>query len=226
MRRRRRVVILGDSVTAGYGLWGRTARMAYPRLLQAQGESFELAVQWTTSALDGIDTSYALRRFSRLVSSHQPDWVVVLLGLNDAHPPGDRPANTPVTFQQNLLSLVDRIISLDARPILIAPTPRWRTHDGCPLDPSIMRPYVDVVRNVARHVFLPCVDLHDRFQSIRDYERLLPDGIHPSAAGHRLIAALVGRTLWPLLGRVPPTPGDLATNDCPAAPTASPLTAE
>ena len=210
VRRRGRVVFLGDSVTTGYGLVDRAARKAYPQLLQRRGEAAGWGVQWTVSALEGIDTSYAWRRCSRLVTAHQPDWVVVLLGLNDAHPPGDRRANSPLTFEHNLLSLADRILSLDARPILIAPHPRWRTHDGRPLDPSIMDPYAEAARNVARRWLLPCIDLHERFSAMHDLERLLPDGIHPSAAGHRVIARLVEQTLWPLLQTIGRCDGDHA----------------
>jgi lysophospholipase L1-like esterase len=55
------------------------------------------------------------------------------------------------------------------------------------------------VRQAAQQVDLPWIDLHARFCS-GDLQVLLPDGVHPSAAGHRLIAeTLAGELpcLWP-----------------------------
>lgn len=200
MGRRSKLVLLGDSVTAGYGLRGRYARMAYPNLLQRRFSDWSVPVQTTVSALEGINTSYALRRFHRMVAAHEPDYVVVLLGLNDAEPPGRRAPNPPETFRRNLRTLVDRILALEARPVMVTPNPRFRSHDGSMLAEAVMCPYVEAVREVAHHCMLSCVDLYDRFLAAVDLQRLLPDGIHPSAAGHRVIARALSDQLLPLFG--------------------------
>src|SRR5262245_56684546 len=96
VRQRMRLVILGDSVSAGYGLThDRTLSegvpdQAFPQLLGARLTESGHDTEVVVSALDGIDTGYALRRFARLVTAHDPDWVLVMLGLNDVRPPGAR----------------------------------------------------------------------------------------------------------------------------------------
>ena len=47
--------------------------------------------------------------------------LVALLGLNDALPSGARPATSPAEYRSHLLALVDRVLSLGARPVLVAP---------------------------------------------------------------------------------------------------------
>src|SRR5688572_20778537 len=84
MLRRTRLLFVGDSVTAGYGL---VPSLAYPHLVAARLADRGLAVDVVVDALDGADSAYVLKRFDRMVTSHDPDWVVVALGLNDARPP-------------------------------------------------------------------------------------------------------------------------------------------
>lgn len=198
MQQRMRIVFLGDSVTAGFGL--DESQPSYVQLLDAHCRRCPLPAECLASALDGIDTAYALKRFDRMVTALDPDWVVVMLGLNDALPVGQRTITSPAEFQNNLLGLVDRILTLGARPVLIAPNPRIQSQAGdTPQQVDVMPPYAAAVRQTAEQIDLPWIDLHARFCS-GDLQELLPDGVHPSAAGHRLIAeTLAGELpcLWP-----------------------------
>jgi len=198
VQQRMRIVFLGDSVTAGFGL--AEDQPNYVQLLHAHCRRAVLSAECIASALDGIDTAYALKRFDRMVTAFDPDWVVVMLGLNDALPAGQRTRTSPTEFQNNLLGLVDRILALGARPVLIAPNPRIECQAGdTPQRVDVMPDYLAAVRQAAEQVDLPWIDLHVRFCS-GDLPELLPDGVHPSAAGHRLIAeTLAGELpcLWP-----------------------------
>lgn len=198
MQQRMRIVFLGDSVTAGFGL--DEGQPSYVQMLDAHCRQSALPAECFASALDGIDTAYALKRFGRMVTALDPDWVVMMLGLNDALPAGQRSRTSPAEFQNNLLGLVDRILALGARPVLIAPNPRMEYQAGdTPQRVDVIPPYLAAVREAAEQVDLPWIDLHSRFCS-GDLQDLLPDGVHPSAAGHRLIAeTLAGELpcLWP-----------------------------
>jgi lysophospholipase L1-like esterase len=193
-----RVVFLGDSVTAGVGL--SDGQPTYVQLLDAHCRRCGVSVECIASALDGIDTGYALKRFGRMVTALDPDWVVVMLGLNDAQPAGQRVQITPAEFQNNLLGLVDRILGLGARPVLVAPNPRIVCRAGdTPRQLDLMPPYVAALRQTAEAADLPWVDLYARFRG-DDWSELLPDGVHPGAAGHRLIADTLAAELacfWP-----------------------------
>ena len=198
MQQRMRVVFLGDSVTAGVGL--SDGQPTYVQLLDAHCHQCALPVECIASALDGIDTGYALKRFGRMVTALDPDWVVVMLGLNDAQPAGQRTQIAPSAFQNNLLGLVDRILTLGARPVLVAPNPRLNCCAGdMPQQVDLMPPYVAALRQTAEQADLPCVDIYARFCG-GDWQTLMPDGVHPGVAGHRLIADTLASELacfWP-----------------------------
>lgn len=203
---RMRVVFLGDSVTAGFGLDEHAGAMNFVQLLSARLADQSSPPELLASAWDGVDTSYALKRFDRMVTALDPDWVVVLLGLNDALPSGARPGTSPAEYRANLLALVDRILALGARPVLVAPSPRFRLSDDIrpsderPSDESgepleIMGPYVAALRSVAEAGEFPWVDLHGSFLTSATVRELIPDGVHPSADGHALIADILAAEL-------------------------------
>jgi acyl-CoA thioesterase I len=207
------LIVLGDSVTAGFGLGD--AEFAFPRRLARLLRQSHIDVEVMASALDGIDTGYAVRRFARMVSVHNPQWVVVLLGLNDARPAGARTPATAAEYQANVLMLIDRIVSLGATPIVASPTPRFDGHlrfDGqlesatlpaafrATIDyGSLMQPYVDALKTAADRCQVAWIDLHRQFLASGEVRGLVPDGIHPNAAGHALIAEILSEELRLLL---------------------------
>jgi acyl-CoA thioesterase I len=192
VQQRTRVVFLGDSVTAGFGLAGAPS---YVDLLATRLQSCGSPCDLLPSALDGIDTVYAIRRFARMVTALEPDWVVVLLGLNDAFPCSGRAAVSPREFEDNLLALVDRILTLEARPVLVSPNPRfdWQPGDTAQ-DVDLMPPYVAAIARAAHAADVPWIDLHGPFQRAGG-RTLVPDGTHPCAEGHRLIADVLENEL-------------------------------
>jgi acyl-CoA thioesterase I len=190
-----RVVFLGDSVTAGFGLGEDVGGLTYVQLLSARLADQSSPPELLVSAWDGVDTSYALKRFDRMVTALDPDWVVVLLGLNDAQPSGARSATSPLEYRSNLLALVDRILALGARPVLVAPNPRFRPSDDDGRPREILGPYVAALRSVAEEGEFPWVDLHGPFLALEAVRELIPDGVHPGPAGHTLIADILAAEL-------------------------------
>ncbi len=195
---REAVLILGDSVTVGAGFSGVEESTAYVSLLQNTFDDSGIGARLDRSAIDGVDTSYALRRFNRMVGRRQPNIVVVALGLNDAQPPGGRSGSDPIQYRENLCRIAEKVLALDANPVFATPSPRidvehrdgpaWRT----------MEPYAEQARDVAGQFGAPTIELYDRFIARRDLDGLLPDRLHPGPEGHRLIADAFAETLVPL----------------------------
>lgn len=206
------IIILGDSVTAGFGL--ADAELAFPRRLAQLLRQSHVGVEVIASALDGIDTGYAVRRFARMVSVYNPGWVVVLLGLNDARPARSRAPATPSEYQANTLMLIDRIVSIGATPIVASPTPRFDRQLEVSAGPaaslatidygSVMQSYVDALKLAADRCQVGWIDLHRQFLASGELSHLVPDGVHPNAAGHALIAEILCEELSVLF------PGDLS----------------
>lgn len=197
----RRVVFLGDSVTAGWEFCGVDTQNCYVARLRSSLRVAELGVEFIVSALAGVDTRYALKRFDRMVARRAPDLVVVMLGLNDARPPVDRAPIAPDTYRANLAQIAQMIGELGARPMLVTPTPRLERLDGGKR--NIMGPYVAACRSVAWDYHLRCVDVHAAFCAQTDVESLLPDDVHPSPRGHVLIASVLHEPLAEVLNVAP-----------------------
>ena len=173
------IVALGDSLTAGLGV---TADEAYPALLQARLTREGFPYRVVNAGVSGDTSAGGLRRLDWVLRS-QPEIVIVALGAND----GLR--GQPVSaLRANLVAIVDRIRASGAR-VLIAGM-RMPPNYGAPYT----RDFAAVYPDVARQTNSPLVPfLLEGVAADTRYNQ--GDGIHPNAAGHRLIAAHV----WPFL---------------------------
>ncbi len=119
----------------------------------------------------------------------RPDVVSVMIGLNDAA--GGRTRFSQ--FRRNLRKVVECIRTDGAIPLFHTPphidVARVISH-------AELRSYVKCVREVARDLDVACVDhwAHwKRVEANRPGSLLSTDGLHPTAAGHRELAALLFR---------------------------------
>jgi lysophospholipase L1-like esterase len=201
------VVVLGDSVTHGAGFSGVTESTCYVSLLRSELENAGVGVRLRPSAIDGVDTAYALKRFDRMVVRLQPDVLIVALGLNDAQPLGHRAECNPDCYARNLAKLTERALDIHARPIIATPSPRLDVqNDGQPPSQA-MAPYAERARQVAEHYQLPLIEVYEHFVARGDLDELIPDRLHPGPDGHRLIADQFARTLLPLFSAGSPSKG-------------------
>lgn len=93
------VLILGDSISAGYGM---RPEQGWVSLLQKQVEQkYPKQHKIINASVSGETTSGALARLPKLLNTHKPDILVIELGGND----GLR-GQPPQMIQQNLSKLV------------------------------------------------------------------------------------------------------------------------
>jgi acyl-CoA thioesterase-1 len=178
-----RIVILGDSLTAGLGL---PPGAAYPALLQkrADADGFHYAV--VNAGVSGDTSAGGL---SRLDWALQGDVrvLVVALGGNDA-----LRGLPPAELQHNLAQIIERAQSRKIGVVLA----------GMESPPNWGRDY-----NVSFHkVFTELADTYHvplvpfLLQGVAGSETLnQPDGIHPTAEGARMVAENVWSVLKPVL---------------------------
>jgi len=178
----RRIVILGDSITAGYNL---EPEEAYPALLQEKIKAAGLGYEVINAGLSGDTTAGGLRRLDWVLGEGAPDVLVIALGGND----GLR--GLPVSqVKENLTAIMDRARVVNpAVKIMVA---------GMQMPGSMGRDYAEsfatAFGEVARSenaVLLPF--LLDGVAG--DPAMNQPDRIHPTAEGQRRIA----ETVWPVL---------------------------
>ncbi|HEX7139724.1 MAG TPA: arylesterase [Vicinamibacterales bacterium] len=179
---RPRIVILGDSLTAGLGL---PIDQAYPALLQARLNDEGLAFEVVNGGVSGDTSAGGL---SRLDWALQGDVriLVVALGGND----GLR-GLPPDALKKNLSDIIERAQARRIKVILA----------GMEAPPNYGRDYI-----VSFHKVYPALarDYHVALvpfllQDVAGSETLnQSDGIHPTAAGARVVADNVWRVLKPV----------------------------
>jgi acyl-CoA thioesterase-1 len=185
------VLVLGNSIAAGYGL-PEPSRQAFPARMQQTVDSLGWSnVRIVNAGLSGDTTAGGLRRLDWLL--RRPiDILVIELGGND----GLRGVD-PEATRANLAAMIEtaRARYPDVRVVLVQ----------VPLPPNLGPDYVQRFDGVfpavaqatdARLVPFVLDDVTRASSLLQD------DGIHPTAAGHRLVARTVWDALRPLVAEV------------------------
>lgn len=181
----RRIVVLGDSLAAGYGV---TLEEAWPARVQARVDEAQLPFTVINAGVSGDTTAGGLRRVDWIL--RQPADILVLeLGGND----GLR-GIPPTATRTNLTGIVRKVRSRspDTRIVLA----------GMQMPPSMGRDHAEafkaVFSEVAQAENLTLVPhLLETVGGVPGLNQ--PDLIHPTPAGHELIASNVWQVLEPLL---------------------------
>ena len=105
------IMILGDSLSAGYGI---QPQQGWVNLLQKRLEQqYPKHHKVVNASVSGETTSGALARLPKLLQTHRPDLVVIELGGND----GLR-GQPPQMIQKNLASLIQQSQKAKAKVIV------------------------------------------------------------------------------------------------------------
>ena len=166
------VIFLGDSLSAGYGL---PAREAFPAVVERKLAERGTPIRIVNAGVSGDTTSGGLSRLPWLLQQ-KPDVVVVELGGND----GLR-GQPPEAIERSLRAIVEKAKAAGARVILL----------GMSMPPSYgtayARSFREIYPRVARDLEVRLVE--GFLEGVGGVSALnLPDGIHPTAAGHERLA--------------------------------------
>ena len=204
-----RIVALGDSTTNAVGKSGVTEATAWRTLVQkGLAERLGKPVEVINAGVDADVTPLVVARLDRDVAAHKPDWVVVMMGTNDAgffRPPNTH-ADTPrvpiAEFEKHMRDIIGRARGIGAGVVLCTSVP-MSAHYGLKGLPAyvknglnyLVEQYAEVTRRLARELDLPLAEVYDAFQRHPQRDAFIPDGIHPDPRGQRLIA----ETILPVL---------------------------
>lgn len=179
------VVVLGDSLTAGYGL---TAEQAYPALVQAALAAEPATARWrvVNAGVSGDTSAGGLRRIDWVLKS-RPQAVVIALGAND----GLR--GLPVAeLEANLRGIIAKVRAAGAVPLLAG----MRVPKN--LGPDYAAAFDGLYPRLARELSIPLLPFLLEGVAMRP-ELNQADLVHPNAAGQAVIARAVTAWLKPLL---------------------------
>nr|WP_240687709.1 arylesterase [Alkanindiges illinoisensis] len=106
------ILILGDSISAGYGINVEQGWVA--KLQQRLNQKYPKQHQVINASVSGETTSGALARLPKLLTTYKPQVVVIELGGNDA-----LRGQPPAGIQNNLTRLVSITKNAKAEPLLL-----------------------------------------------------------------------------------------------------------
>ena len=106
------ILILGDSISAGYGINVEQGWVA--KLQQRLNQKYPKQHQVINASVSGETTSGALARLPKLLTTYKPDMVVIELGGNDA-----LRGQPPISIQNNLNRLATLSKKAKAEPLLL-----------------------------------------------------------------------------------------------------------
>lgn len=180
------IVFFGDSLTAGYGLDDHVTS-AYPGLIQKKIDEAGLNYRVVNAGLSG-DTSAGGRRRIHWILRQPVDILVLELGAND----GLR--GLPIaSTRENLQAIIDTVREKNPSvKIVIAGMQMPRSMGGYAEEFAAMYP---VLAKDNAAVLIPFL-----LKGVGGHPDLnLPDGIHPTAEGHVIVAETVWEILKPIL---------------------------
>lgn len=184
---KKRVVILGDSITAGYGL---DPQQAYPALLQAKIDAAGLPYTVANAGVSGDTSAGGLRRVTWALGKDGADVLVIALGGND----GLR-GISPEQTHGNLAGIIDKARTTNPAMKIVVAGMRMPDNMGEDFTTRFQAvfPEIATAKKTALVPFL--------LEGVGGVESLnQPDRIHPTAAGQVKIAETVWKVLEKELG--------------------------
>jgi acyl-CoA thioesterase-1 len=180
-----KVLCLGDSLTAGYGI---EQELAYPKLVEEQLNSEGYKVKVINAGSSGSTTASALSRFKWFVKGNgAPEVLILALGGND----GLRGQDLKQAEQN--LSQVITLAKKEGSKVLLAGM-KIPTNYGLVYAHSFKQMYVDLAKG---HDIESIPFLLEGVAMIPALN--LADGIHPNVKGHVIMAKTVISYLKPML---------------------------
>ena len=179
------LVFLGDSLTAGFGV---QPTEAFPALVAEKISAAGLPFEVQNAGLSGDTSAGGLRRIDWLLQ-RRIDVLVLELGAND----GLRGLDLK-SMKANLQAIIDKATAKNSSVKIVLAGMQVPPNLGPEYAAGFQRVYAELARD-NNATLIPF--LLEGVGGQRELNQA--DLIHPNAAGHRIIADLVWRTLEPML---------------------------
>ncbi len=189
------IVTFGDSLTSDPQSWAVILR----EMLKMRRGADKISM--TISAVAGETTTHGLVRFGEIANA-QPDWVIFLVGTNDARTQGPRPTKTLVHHEEtarNIAELRQRVATeTKARTIWITPPAaneaKVAAHGGLSrFGVRFRNEDLGRVAEIIRDGDAPVIDAFTLLGSPPPSDVLMDDGLHLTLAGQKRMALEVIR---------------------------------
>jgi acyl-CoA thioesterase-1 len=178
------IVVLGDSISAGYGI---EVTQGWVALLQKKLNEKHSHYIISNESISGDTTAGGLARIDNGLKLHKPNIMIIELGAND----GLR-GLSPALIKNNLAEMVLRAQKSGAKVLLLS----------MKIPPNYGKRYIDLFYNIypqlAKEMGVPYVPfIMENVALTKDM--MQQDGLHPNAKGQPVIVDRIWPHLLPLL---------------------------
>jgi len=178
-----KVLFLGDSLTAG---WGVRKEDAHPTVVEKLFRESQLSVEVINGGVDGDTTLGGLRRLEWMFRT-EPNLVVVALGGNDM-----LRALPPEQTKKNLHAILTRLKEKSIPAVLLG------MRAAGTMGATYEQQFNAIYPELASEFKVPLMPFY--IEKVAGKKELnLPDGIHPTSEGQRIIATEVFKFLKPVV---------------------------
>ncbi|MEX2494765.1 MAG: arylesterase [Woeseia sp.] len=174
------VLVLGDSLSAGYGI---DVDQSWTALLQSRLQSQGYEHRVVNASISGETTEGGASRIEAALENFKPDVVVVALGGND----GLR-GFPPERIKQNLRSIIESATSGEAAVVLLGI--RIPSNYGS----RYTRAFESVYSELARELELPWIEFFMEGVALNE-DLMQDDGIHPNEQAQPVLLD----NAWPVI---------------------------
>jgi len=175
------VLFLGDSLTAGYGI---EQEKAFPALIKSIALKEGKDIEVVNAGMSGDTSAGALRRLPWYLKN-RVDICMVALGAND----GLRGLPVPA-MKENLLEIIDKLKAANPDMKIILAGIKIPMNFGEPYRLAFEAVFSEVSKE-KNTIFIPFL-----LEGVAGDPNLnLPDRLHPSEAGH----AVMAKAVWPVV---------------------------
>lgn len=181
----KRIVILGDSITAGYGL---DPKQAYPALIAEKISIAGLPYTVANAGVSGDTTAGGLRRVA-WATGQGADVLIIALGGND----GLR-GIPPEETKKNLLGIIETARSKNPGVMVVLAGMQMPDNMGADYTARFKAVFPQVAK-ASESAFIPF--LLEGIGGVESFNQ--PDGIHPTAEGQARVAENVWKILQPVI---------------------------
>lgn len=164
----------------------------------------ERNIRWINKGIGGNRVTQLAERWTDDVIRHQPDWLSILIGINDVHSVlrQAEPMVPVELFREKYEEILTRtreetgaqVLLLDPFYITIDDdSPSWRA-----VVMEALPAYIEVVHEMVEKFGCRHIATHDLFQQhlkYRESEVFCPEPVHPGPTGHMIIANAIVEAL-------------------------------
>jgi acyl-CoA thioesterase-1 len=187
-----RVACVGDSITFGAGIRDRQNK-SYPAQLSGMlGKLYEVKNFGNSGStmLKKGDKPYWKQREYEAALDFKPNIVIIKLGTNDTKPQNWKHGPE---FAADYKAMIAAFRALDSKPeiYICLPVPVFNTRWGI-TDKIVTENIIPATKAVAKETGIKLIDLNT---PLKGKGNLVPDSVHPNAAGAKIIAETIAKLL-------------------------------